>query len=76
MRSEPISQRALILLPQPWHPFFRRNISPAKSRPPPQSPATPTLRHIGTNGLRPCKRSYKRNAYECFRVSLLPADTQ
>ncbi|RRT38361.1 hypothetical protein B296_00057578 [Ensete ventricosum] len=31
MRSTPISQRALILLPQPWHPFFRRNRSPAKS---------------------------------------------
>ncbi|RRT59657.1 hypothetical protein B296_00001014 [Ensete ventricosum] len=40
------------------------------SRPPPQSPASPTLRHIGTSGLRPCKRS----ARECSRVSLLPVD--
>ncbi|RRT38443.1 hypothetical protein B296_00056166 [Ensete ventricosum] len=70
-RSTPISQRALILLPQPWHPFFHRNRSPAKSRPPPQSPTSPTLRHIGTSDLRPCKR----NTRECSRVPLLPADT-
>ncbi|RZR73903.1 hypothetical protein BHM03_00029381 [Ensete ventricosum] len=39
-RSAPISQRALILLSQPWHPFFRQNRSPAKSPIPAASPVS------------------------------------